>query len=336
MKTAFYFEKLKNGNVLCSLCPHNCMIKDGQRGTCGVRVNLCGILYSETYEQVSSLNYDPIEKKPLYHFYPGSSILSIGSIGCNLKCSFCQNCSISQATVDTFHWFRNYSADSVVDMASDEPGNIGISFTYNEPTVYFEYMLEIAEKAKLSNLKTAMVSNGFINPEPLAQLIPFMDAFNIDLKAFRNDFYKNHSKARLDPVLETLQLLKQYKKHVEITNLVIPGLNDDVDVFREMIGWISEELGEDSILHISRYFPHHKMRIDSTPSGTMTKMFETAKEKLDYVYLGNIASTKGQNTYCPQCGNLLISRAGYNTVTSGLAGSGSCQKCGHKISNLVM
>jgi len=336
MKTALYYEKLENGKVLCSLCPHNCTVKEGQAGTCGVRLNRGGILYSETYEQVSSLNYDPIEKKPLYHFYPASNILSIGSIGCNLTCSFCQNCSISQATVETFQWLKNYSADDVVDMACDKPGNIGISFTYNEPTVYYEYMLEIAEKAKFRNLKTAMVSNGFINPEPLVQLIPFMDAFNIDLKAFRDDFYKKHTKARLDPVLETLQLLKQHKKHVEMTNLVIPGLNDDVGVFREMVSWISSELGDDSILHISRYFPHHEMRIDSTPTTTMTKMFETAKEKLDYVYLGNIASMEGQNTYCPQCSNLLISRAGYNTFTSGLVGSGSCQKCGHKLSNLVI
>ena len=336
MKTALFYEKIENGNVRCLLCPHNCTIKEGQRGTCGVRINRGGILYSETYERISSLNYDPIEKKPLYHFHPGRGILSIGSVGCNLKCSFCQNCSISQATVDTFDWFKNYSAADVVGMAYGKAGNLGIAFTYNEPTVFYEYMLEIAQLAKSRKLMTVMVSNGYINPGPLESLIPFMDAFNIDLKAFRNDFYKKYSKASLDPVLETLRLLKKHDKHVEITNLVIPGLNDDADVFREMTGWIHDELGKDSILHISRYFPHHRMTIGSTPSSTMIKMFETAKEKLEYVYLGNFASMEGQNTYCPGCGNLLISRTGYHTSVPGLVGSGSCQKCGYRISSLVI
>jgi pyruvate formate lyase activating enzyme len=336
MHTALYFEKAENGIVRCLLCPHLCTIKEGQRGTCGVRRNQDGVLYSETYSNISSLHFDPIEKKPLYHFHPGSTILSIGSIGCNLKCSFCQNCSISQATVDTFHWFNNYTVEEVVDMACAEKENIGISFTYNEPTVSFEFMLEIAELAKSRDLKTVMVSNGFINPGPLEQLIPFMDAFNIDLKAFRNDFYKIHSKAKLEPVLGTLKLLNKNNRHFEITNLVIPTLNDDISVFREMISWIHDELGPYSILHLSRYFPHYKMTIPGTPAETLKILFDVAREKLSYVYMGNIASSEGQNTYCPGCGNLLVQRIGYRTVVAGISKKRTCSKCGSNIQNLII
>jgi len=336
MKTALYFEKAVNGNVHCLLCPQECTIKPGQRGTCGVRRNQDGVLYSETYRRISSLHYDPIEKKPLYHFYPGSIILSVGSVGCNLKCSFCQNCSISQATVDTFHGFNTSTVEEVVEMACSENDNIGISFTYNEPIVSYEYMLEIAELAKDRNLKTVMVSNGFINPAPLEQLIPFMDAFNIDLKAFRNDFYKIQSKARLEPVLDTLKMLSRYNRHFEITNLVIPTLNDDVSVFREMVSWIHDELGPYSILHLSRYFPHYKMTLPPTPAHTMSELYSVAKEKLTYVYMGNIFSTDGQHTLCPACGNLLIHRSGYHTVVAGINNNGTCKKCGNNIPNLKL
>lgn len=336
MKTALYFEQTENGNVRCLLCPHLCTIKEGQRGTCGVRRNQDGVLYCETYRKISSLHYDPIEKKPLYHFHPGSIILSIGSVGCNLKCSFCQNCSISQATVDTFHWFNTSTVEEVVGMASAEKENTGISFTYNEPTVSFEYMLEIAELAKSRDLKTVMVSNGFINPEPLGQLLPFMDAFNIDLKAFRNDFYKIQSKAKLEPVLSTLKMISKSSKHLEITNLVIPTLNDEEAVFREMISWIHDELGPYSILHLSRYFPQHKLTIPSTPAGTLRTLFNIAREKLAYVYMGNIASTEGQNTFCPSCGNLLIQRTGYRAVLAGINKNKTCSECGSAVQNLVI
>jgi len=273
MKKALFFRKLDKNKVQCNLCPHECILDEGKLGICGVRRNVQGILVNETYERISAIHFDPIEKKPLYHFYPGSIILSVGGIGCNLSCSFCQNCDISQASVETFAWFRHYSVEDIVNMAIDKNDNIGVSFTYNEPTIHYEYMLEIAKAAKTRGMKTTMISNGYINPEPLKRLLRYTDAFNIDLKAFRNDFYKKHAKATLEPVLVTLKTLKQNNKHFEMTNLVIPGLNDDVAVFREMIQWICDELGEDSILHISRYFPHHKMDIESTPARTLVRMF---------------------------------------------------------------
>jgi len=336
MNQALFYRKLDYTKVQCLLCPHNCILANSKLGVCGVRRNRGGDLFNETYEKVSSIHFDPIEKKPLYHFLPGKIILSIGSIGCNLKCSFCQNCEISQATVDDFKWFKHYSVDEIVDIATDKAGNTGLSYTYNEPSIQYEYMLEISTRIKEKNMYNTMVSNGYINPEPLKKLIPVMDAFNIDLKAFTEDFYKKYSKAKLKPVLETLKLLNRYEKHFEITNLVIPTLNDDPLTFGKMIDWIYEELGEHTVLHLSRYFPHHKMNIPSTPVSTLDRLYNIAREKLHYVYLGNVAGSEGQHTYCPACHQLLISRFGYYISKTGITGDGKCKKCGHAVPNMIL
>jgi pyruvate formate lyase activating enzyme len=336
VKTAEFYRIREDGKLQCLLCPHLCIISEGKAGTCGVRRNVKGELIAETYRKVSALHYDPIEKKPLYHFYPGSVILSIGSVGCNLNCSFCQNCDISRADVPGYPWFKDYSVGDVVSMASAQPGNIGISFTYNEPTISYEYMMEISQLASSAGLKTAMVSNGYINPDPLVRLLPFMDAFNIDLKAFRDDFYRKHTGARLAPVLETLRILKEAGKHFEITNLVIPGLNDDPVIFGEMTDWIAGELGEYSVLHISRYFPHHRMNRPATPVSTLEQLYGIAKQRLHNVYLGNVTSRDGRNTYCIQCGELLISRNGYRTSLRGIAPDLHCKNCNTPIQNMVL
>ncbi len=336
MKTALFYKKLDHSRVQCLLCPYNCILADGKLGICGVRRNRGGVLYNETYGKVSSLHFDPIEKKPLYHFFPGSIILSIGSIGCNMKCSFCQNYEISQTTIDDFRWLKHYSVDEIVDIATDKAGNTGISYTYNEPIINYEYMLEIATKIKEKNIYNTMVSNGYINPEPLKKLIPVIDAFSIDLKAFTDDFLKKYTKSTLRPVLETLKILHQNGKHLEITNLVIPTLNDDPLTFEKMIDWIYKELGEYTVLHLSRYFPHYKMNIPSTPESTLKRLYNIANEKLHYVYLGNVAGSEGQNTYCPACHHLLISRFGYYTSKTGITDDGKCKKCGHVIPNIVL
>ncbi len=336
MKPALFYRKLDKKKVQCQLCPHECILNDGNLGICGVRRNVNGTLMNETFEQIAAIHYDPIEKKPLYHFYPGNLILSVGGIGCNLSCSFCQNCDLSQTDVDSYNWFRHYSVEEVIDMAYDQPDNIGISFTYNEPIIHFEYMFEIARKAKERDLKTVMVSNGFINPEPLKQLLRYMDAFNIDLKAFDDEFYKKQTKSSLEPVLNTLKIIREYHKHLEITNLVIPTLNDDPDVFREMVDWIHDVLGENTVLHLSRYFPHHKMTIPSTPVSTLERFFKIAKEKLHYVYLGNVDGSEGQQTHCPECRKVLIRRMGYQTSVEGITRAGKCKGCGALIENLVL
>ena len=336
MKTALYWKSLQDQKVQCLLCPHECTITPGNSGECGVRRNVNGDLISETYRHISALHYDPIEKKPLYHFHPGCTILSVGTVGCNLSCSFCQNCNISQISVAETPGYQDYEPGEVVDMAADYPGNIGISFTYNEPTIFYEYMLEVARLAKTRFLKTAMVSNGFINPDPLEELLPHMDAFNIDLKAFTEDFYRDQAKARLQPVLDTLKTLVEKGKHVEITNLVIPGLNDNADTFKEMIDWIRTEMGEDTVLHLSRYFPHHLMTREATPVTLLLDMYRIATEKINFVYIGNVASESGQNTHCPECGKLLISRSGYTTKITGVGKDNKCHYCGFFIQNLVL
>ncbi len=318
VKTAQFYQTREDGKLQCTLCPHFCTPDESKAGKCGVRRNVNGELISETYRKVSAVHYDPIEKKPLYHFYPGSTILSVGSIGCNLNCSFCQNCEISTADVSRFPGFKEYSAEDLVHMGIDYQGNIGIAFTYNEPTMSYEYIIEVARLASSMGLKTAMVSNGFINPDPLIRLLPFIDAYNVDLKAFRDDFYIEQTNSRLAPVMETLRILKQAGKHFEITNLVIPGLNDDPGIFTEMIDWIAGELGECTPLHLSRYFPHHKMTRKATPAETLQDLYGIARNKLHYVYLGNMSSAEGQNTYCPNCSELLISRNGYQTEIVGI------------------
>ncbi len=334
MRTAEFFRKLEDGKVQCLLCPHICILSEGKTGKCGVRRNVNANLVTEIYGKVSATHFDPIEKKPLYHFYPGSVILSIGSVGCNMSCKFCQNCDISQADVTRFPWLKDYSPNEIVEMAAGHAGNIGIAFTYNEPTISFEYMMDIARKAKDRGMKTAMVSNAYINPDPLLELVPYMDAFNIDLKAFRDEFYKKQTGASLSPVLDSLKILKKAGKHIEITNLIIPGLNDDPVVFSEMIDWIFAELGAYTILHLSRYFPHHEFTLDPTPVNTLRGLYALASTKLRYVYLGNVASPKGQQTRCAECGELLINRAGYRIEVRSITADTKCNKCGFPVQNL--
>jgi len=329
---ALFYSKLNNGNVVCNLCPHNCAISIGKRGICKVRKNEEGLLVSENYERISSIGFDPIEKKPLYHFYPGKEILSIGSVGCNLHCQFCQNYSISQTSVDEFDRDCSlYSPEQIKNLALSRNSNIGVAYTYNEPTVFFEFMLDTAKIIKSAGLKNVMVTNGFINPEPLSELHQYIDAYNVDLKAFNNDFFKKYTKSELEPVKETLKSIIKAGKHLEITNLVIPTLNDSEAEFENMCRWIAETLGKEIVLHISRYYPTYKMTIDQTSIDQMKLLFEIAKKYLDFVYLGNVLLDEGNNTFCNFCNELLISRSGYFTKIISVDKSGNCSKCGNKV-----
>lgn len=328
---AMFYDKTGNEEVICRLCPHECRIKNGHSGICGVRINQQGVLNTQVYGRVSALHFDPIEKKPLYHFCPGETIFSVGSIGCNLKCKFCQNSEISQTCSDEFHYLKEYLPDDVVEMAGQRPENLGIAFTYNEPVVWFEYMFDIAQKAKKAGLKTVLVTNGFINQEPLQLILPYIDAFSVDLKAFHDDFYKKITNSRLQPVLNTLKTISANSKHLEITNLVIPTLNDDRNQFEKMVDWIFEETGEDTVLHLSRYFPSHLMNIEATPSSTLIDLFELASSKLNYVYLGNVAGEIGRDTRCKICKTMVISRNGYNINIKALDNNGYCTSCRTKV-----
>ena len=265
MASAKYYQTLTDGAVKCVLCPHQCIIKPERFGICNVRQNVGGKLTSENYGILSSVALDPIEKKPLYHFFPGRKILSIGSYGCNLRCSFCQNCSISQAESTVFSGERSYDYTLLIEKALKEPGNIGIAYTYNEPTVFYEYMIDCAEETAKNELKNVVVSNGFINPDPLNRLIEITDAFNIDIKSFSDDFYRSIAGGAIQPVLNAIQQISDSGKHLELTYLVIPGLNDRERDFKELVKWIYNRCGRDTVLHISRYYPHHKLSVPPTP-----------------------------------------------------------------------
>ena len=331
MKEALFYEKLTNNKVKCTLCPHNCIIDDGKRGICRVRINKNGILYSEVYDKISSINNDPIEKKPLYHFFPGRDILSVGSVGCNLQCKFCQNWEISQTSVSDYHYIRNFNADEIVQLVLRGKNNIGIAYTYNEPIVWFEFMLEIAKIAKKKNLKNVMVTNAYINREPLEIILPYIDAYSIDLKSFADDFYKKITLSDLQPVKDNIKFLSKNNKHIELTNLVIPTLNDDVEIFEDMVKWIADELGKNTVFHISRYFPTYKLKIEPTPVDKLLELFEIAKKHLNYVYLGNVSISDGENTICDNCGKTVITRQRYFVQTDGIDKDGKCKYCEKKI-----
>jgi pyruvate formate lyase activating enzyme len=319
---------LSDKTVQCTLCPHNCILKEGKSGICRVRVNQRGKLVTEVNGFVSAINFDPIEKKPLFHFYPGSTILSIGTYGCNLRCFFCQNCTISQtaARPELPHSF--YSPEQIIQIALNRPDNIGIAFTYNEPIVWYEYMYDIARLAKKAGLKTVMVTNGYINKKPLDKLLEFMDAFSVDLKAFSEEFYTKVTSSKLEPVKETLKRISLAGKHLEVVNLVIPELNDDEVSFAAMAKWISSELGRDTVFHILRYYPNYKLSTEATPISLICRLKSLAEKELNYVYSGNINS-ESNDTLCSHCGNILISRHSYVVSLTGIDTEGKCNKCGN-------
>ncbi|MEI6142964.1 MAG: AmmeMemoRadiSam system radical SAM enzyme [Mariniphaga sp.] len=331
METSLFYKTFDDGNVKCQLCPHGCLIGNNEHGFCNTKINHDGHLYSETFGKITAISLDPIEKKPLYHFYPGTKILSIGSFGCTLKCSFCQNYGISQVLPGNLNQYANYNPETVVRLALGKPGNIGIAFTYNEPTTFYEFMLKTSNNAVIQGLKTVMVTNGYINPKPLEMLLPFVDAFNVDLKAFSDSFYRSVTQSKLGSVKKAIKQIADSKKHLEITNLVIPGLNDNVYEFEEMVRWIAGETGDRTVLHLSRYFPNYQMEISPTPIHELHELYEIAKKHLKYVYLGNVIDTERNTTYCDECGNKLIVRELANTDILGLDQQGKCRKCGNHI-----
>jgi pyruvate formate lyase activating enzyme len=283
MREALYYEKLDKFALACHLCPRECRILDGKRGSCGVRINKGGILYSEVYGKATGIHLDPIEKKPLRHYHPGENILSIGTKGCNFHCDFCQNFHISQEpsapTVDI-------TSETIVNK-SKEARSFGVAYTYNEPFIWYEFVLDTAKLARKNGLKNVLVTNGYVNREPLEEMLPFIDAMNIDVKSFDEDFYIKICKGRLKPVLETVKIASK-KCHVELTNLIIPTLNDSDESIRNMVRWIFDNLGKRTPLHLSRYFPCYRMDFPLTPIETLKRAEKIAKEKLRYVYLGNI------------------------------------------------
>jgi pyruvate formate lyase activating enzyme len=327
---AMFWGKLEDKSVACRLCPRACVIQDGKRGFCRARENRDGTLYSVVYGRPCSIARDPIEKCPFYHFLPGTNRLAIATAGCNQTCKYCQNWQISQAVTEDLQTF-DVSPDSMVALARDMSLPT-VCFTYNEPTVFYEYVYDIAQKARAAGLKSVVVSSGYINEEPLRQLCEVVDAIKIDLKGFSEDFYGRVCGGQLAPVLRNLKIIKESGVHLEIVNLVVPTLNDSLDEIRSMCRWIAANLGPDVPLHFTRFVPNYKlMNLPQTPVTTLEKAIAIAREEgLHYVYIGNVFGHEDDNTKCPNCGRLLIKRAGYDILENDIS-DGKCRFCGQEI-----
>lgn len=319
MKEALHWEK-GQGQVHCLLCPQDCTIPLGGSGRCQVRKNSGGRLYTSNYGEVSGLALDPIEKKPLYHFYPGSLILSVGSRGCSLACGFCQNWS----SVRGQGYTETLTPAELADLAeaTKERGNCGIAFTYTEPLVWYEYVLEAAKEARGRGLKTVLVTNGFIRPQPWLELLVAIDAVNIDLKAFTPRFYQENCGGSLKPVQEAIALAAG-KCHVEVTTLLIEGHNTGEEEMGELSAFLAG-INPQIPLHLSRYYPARRWRQPATPPELIRRLAEVARQKLDFVYTGNLPGSYGAGTYCPDCGQLLIQRG---SATRVFLTQGRCPRC---------
>ncbi len=329
-KEALFWEPLENKEIRCLLCPRKCIVEDGRRGFCRARENEGGIYYTLTYGNPCAVHIDPIEKKPFFHVLPGTYAFSIATSGCNLRCKFCQNWRISQAKVE-----ETFNFDLPPKVAADLAKRLGtftVTSTYTEPTVFFEYSLDIAKRANELGLIYTYHSNGFINQKPLLLLSDYLKAACIDLKGFSDKFYNDMSDAWLSPVLATLKTLKKKGVWVEIVNLVVPTKNDDEKMIKDMVLWIRDNLGDDVPLHFTRFFPRYKLlNLFPTPIKTLEMAKEIALSfGLKYVYIGNVPGHKAQNTYCPKCGMLLIERKGFFVENMKIK-DGRCPKCGEKI-----
>ncbi|MGD2035120.1 MAG: AmmeMemoRadiSam system radical SAM enzyme [Bacteroidales bacterium] len=330
MEAAFYTE-LEDQKVKCLLCPHECIIKPGKTGICKVRKNHNGVLYSDVYGLLSAMHFDPIEKKPLYHYFPGKEIFSIGSLGCNFSCRCCQNFNIAQAGRDDFPGLQEADPSQIMEMIRTNLSNIGVAYTYNEPGVWYEYMIDVAREVRQNGYRNVVVSNGYMNRTPLLKLTECIDAFNIDLKAFDENVYHNFTGGKLSGVLDSLQLIRDQGCHLEITFLAVTGINDDMNQFRSMLKWIGQNLGPDVPLHISRYYPGYKLQNEATSISLLTEMAKAASEILYFVYIGNVSGNDYQDTICPGCKKTVIVRNGYSVRVKNMSAEGKCLTCGYNI-----
>ncbi|HWR83539.1 MAG TPA: AmmeMemoRadiSam system radical SAM enzyme [Candidatus Deferrimicrobium sp.] len=321
IKPAAFWEKRDGGRVICLLCPAECKLTEGKAGICTSRFNRGGELVTDNYGELVSVAVDPIEKKPLYHFYPASDILSIGPNGCNLNCVNCQNWTISQKKTQTM-----YLSPEQLAAAGGRHNSIGVAFTYTEPLIWYEYIMDTAPLLRKAGLKTVLVTNGYISSEPLEQLLPHVDAMNIDLKSIRPQFYKKVCKGKLEPVLHTIKRAVQAGIHVELTNLIIPGLNDTDEDLADLVEFVAS-VWDMIPLHFSAYHPDYKMDIPATPLQTLLRAYAMACRRLKYVYLGNVRLDQGCDTHCPNCGSLLIRRAFFQVKIVALK-QGRCTACG--------
>ncbi len=327
---ARFYDKLPHREIVCRLCPRLCRLGDRERGYCGVRENRGGTYYTLVYGKTCTAHADPIEKKPLFHFLPKSQAFSIATAGCNVNCKFCQNWEISQVRPEQIqHFDFPPEAVAVAAVKNDCPV---IAYTYSEPVVFYEYMYDTAVAAKKRNIKNAVITGAHINPEPFKELLQVVDAVKIDLKAFSQKFYSDFVRGELQPVLDAVKLAAQSPVWLEIVYLVIPSLNDSHAEIKDLCRWIKLEIGPDVPVHFSRFHPTYLLKnLPPTPASTLTRIRNAAlQEGLNYVYVGNLPGHLGENTYCPECGETIISRFGYNISQLHIR-SGECEYCGRTI-----
>ena len=333
MKEALLYEKLEDSIVQCHLCGHHCRIRPGDFGVCQVRQNQGGTLFTLVYGSAISQNVDPIEKKPLYHFYPGSRAFSIATLGCNFQCQWCQNWQIAQAPRSQGLMDIHHTSPAELVSRAQATGSRSIAYTYTEPTIFFEYAYETAQLARQAGIANLYVTNGYMTGEMLDLFHPHLDAANVDLKAFRQRTYSRYVGAGLKTVLDSMKQMKALGIWLEVTSLLIPGVNDSPQEIKDMAEFVAQELGTETPWHISRFFPQYKMsHLPPTPHKTLQAAYETGKEAgLEYVYMGNIAGES--NTHCPQCRQRLIRRVGYNILENNIL-NGHCPHCQHVIAGV--
>jgi pyruvate formate lyase activating enzyme len=334
MKEAMYYTKLAHARAQCELCFRECIIYEGERGDCRNRENKQGILYSIVYAKPSAIQVDPIEKEPQYHMLPGTNILCFGTAGCNFRCRFCQNWHLSQRSLEEMEYYYLLNPEGVVKLAQERKIPT-ISFTYNEPTSFYEWVYDISRLAKSSGLNILWHTNGAMKPEPLRELLTYTDAVTVDLKGFREHVYTRYSSAELGPVLNTLQIIRDEGIWLEIVNLMIPTVNDDPDDVRQMCRWIVEELGHEVPLHFSRFFPAYRLtNIHPTPVETLERAYRIARDAgLHYVTVGNVPGHRYNSTFCPSCGSMLIRRTHFHVIENHIH-KGRCSSCGHTVPGL--
>jgi pyruvate formate lyase activating enzyme len=325
-KEAILYEKVDNA-LNCKICQRRCLISPGKTGFCQMRENVDDKIYSLNYAAVSSAAVDPIEKKPLFHFYPGSMVFSLGSVGCNFRCRHCQNWGISQAELENIPTRDMLPEDAI--RLTKEYGCKSIAWTYNEPTMWFEYTLDSAKIARREDIKTIYVTNGYMSEESFQEIRPYLDAANIDLKGMSEKFYQDLCEARLEPVLDTIVRMHDAKIHIEVTNLMIPGYNDSDEDIRSLVKFMADEVGVEVPLHFTRFFPQYQMQeLPPTEIKYLEKAYKIARDaRMKYVYIGNVPTADGENTYCPECGETVIKRDGFSVMSDKIKETRKCPRC---------
>jgi pyruvate formate lyase activating enzyme len=325
---ALFYEASSNDSVKCILCPHNCVILSGKTGLCRTRMNVDGELFSLNYSDITSFGVDPIEKKPLFHFKPNDEVLSLGTWGCNFKCPFCQNFEISQEMPESLKKINHKTLSTFLDKYNVK----GIAFTYSEPSVWFEFILDTCRELKNNEKEyyTVMVTNGYINSKPLKLLLQHIDAMNIDVKSFNEEKHLKTLGGELKHIKKTVEIAYESKTHLELTTLIVPGFNDDLEELENEFKWISG-ISKDIPLHLSKYFPRYNYNNPATDEGFLIEVYNTAKKYLDYVYIGNMWNKNYESTICPECGELLIERKAYNVKIKNLNEYGGCENCKKQI-----